>query len=457
MGTTTSVISRLKLSHPDIGYDGGASLHTIMSTLLTQLGDNVNSRIFYIPAFAAAQTVTLTHNLGTTMAHNRFMVYRGDYNSMIPLTSASTPMLGDFSFVSTSGFADTKCDITNNSASSYPIVVVLYQDSVSIAPVMAKIQSTTDAPTAGYYFIYPKADGKFYKKGPNGVESVVGGGLTPVKVTFADTPVTVQDGNNYLVDTTGGIVEFFVTGGNSGLLQFAIKNDGSDFTVNKARLKCTSATIYIPDVGVVGVNDYLEIDAPIDSLSFDWDGTRWVGSLTNMKNITTINTYVPGQTPGIVPIDGLPGRTDGQAVASGCVGEIVTATLIGISQTSPVLGTFYDDAGSLPLGPGTWEIKLVAGVVGANTGSISGNTTAILLTAIRTGSTTVSSEVAAGYAAINGVPFGSSVGVSKVVSLTAAETVYKASIRWLANSGSPTVGNIFLDKNTSSFYAIRIA
>ena len=289
MGTTTSTISRLKVVHPDLGYDGGADLHTYVRNIYNQFGDNINSRVFFISTFTAGQTVTLAHNLGTRMSHNRFMLYTGSYAIMTPLTGATTPSLNNFSFVDTFTFENSRVDITNNSGAQVSLIVVLYQDSISPNPLLAKVQTTPPAAPTGYFSIYPKADGKIYRKGSDGIETVVGGGLTPQKIVFADSPVTVKDGTNYLVDTTGGVVTFNVAAGSSALLQFGVKNDGSDFTVNKARVSCATATIYIPFLGVVGAGEYFEIDAPVEAMLFDWDGTRWVASMSGLKDLTYLN------------------------------------------------------------------------------------------------------------------------------------------------------------------------
>lgn len=293
MPTSTTVVSRLKVVHPDLGYDGGSGLHTAIRTIYNQFGDNINSRVFFIDDFPISGTITLVHNLGSRMSHNRFMLYSGSYAAMTPLSAATTPSLNDFTVVDTVGFEDTKIDITNNSGALRDLIVVLYQDSISPNPILAKIQTTPSAAPTGYYQIYPKSDGKIYRKGADGIETVVGGGLTPQKIVFADSPVTVKDGTNYLVDTTGGIVTFNVAAGSSALLQFGVKNNGSDFTVNKARVTCATATIFIPDLGVVGAGDYFEIDAPVEAILFDWDGTRWVASMSGVKDLTTIVSASP--------------------------------------------------------------------------------------------------------------------------------------------------------------------
>jgi len=288
MGTSTSTISRLKVVHPDLGYDGGADLHTYVRNIYNQFGDNINSRVFFIDDFPIGGTITLVHNLGSRMTHNRFMLYSGSYAAMTPLSAATTPSLDNFTIADTTGFEDNKIDITNNSGALRDLIVVLYQDSISPNPLLAKVQTTPPAAPTGYFQIYPKADGKIYRKGSDGIETVVGGGLTPQLISFGESPVTVKDGTNYLVGSTAAEVIFNVASGSSALLQFGIKNDGVDFTVYRSRVTCATAPIYIPNLGVVGVGEYFDIDAPVEAILFDWDGSRWVASMSGLKDLTNL-------------------------------------------------------------------------------------------------------------------------------------------------------------------------
>ena len=63
---------------------------------------------------------------------------------------------------------------------------------------------------------------------------------------------------------------------------------------------------------------------------------------------------VPGTSSGLVSLNGLTGNTTGNAIASGYVGEVLSATVS--SATSTGATGVYFDAVTLPLIAGTWEI-----------------------------------------------------------------------------------------------------
>jgi len=91
------------------------------------------------------------------------------------------------------------------------------------------------------------------------------------------------------------------------------------------------------------------IASPNSSLPSGFTQARKVGSF-NTNGISAIDQvsfidiyiapYVPGVSSGLVPSAGLPGRTDGSAVASGYVGEVQQVTAFGVSTAAS--GTYGD-------------------------------------------------------------------------------------------------------------------
>ena len=254
MGTTTSTISRLKVVHPDLGYDGGADLHTYVRAIYNQFGDNINSRVFFISTFPSGDTVTLAHNLGTRMSHNRFMLYTGSYAIMTPLTGATTPSLNDFSFVDTFTFENSRVDITNNSGAQVSLIVVLYQESVSPNPITLKQQTSADKSPTGYNTIYPKTDDKLYYKNSSNVEKQIG------DVTLAGAEViTNKDINGGAASTTGGSVRrLTVPKGSTATLGGLTRSEASltyDTTTKKLNIDDGSALKVVGGGLVVTVLD----------------------------------------------------------------------------------------------------------------------------------------------------------------------------------------------------------
>jgi len=149
------------------------------------------------------------------------------------------------------------------------------------------------------------------------------------------------------------------------------------------------------------------------------------------------------------------GRTDGVAPSAGYVGERITATPVGISQSTPTNGTFYDDSGTITLTPGTWLIYAGMSVQIGNPGAISGSIVPLLTAAIRTGSSTLQKSYASA-GQVNGVTTSGSATLILSANISTS-TTYKLSILWEPNSGSPTVGSITLLAAGSFFYAVRIA
>lgn len=151
---------------------------------------------------------------------------------------------------------------------------------------------------------------------------------------------------------------------------------------------------------------------------------------------------------------------DGTAIPSGFVGEVVNATgVTDIEQATPTSNTYYDLGGSLPLTAGTWKIVLRAWVFGVTPGSISGEVTPIIIGALRTSANVLLDDCFVACGAVNGVTFSGALHISRVVTISSS-TTYKASGKWISNSGTATLGKIAMQVATSNrgaFYAVRIA
>jgi hypothetical protein len=175
---------------------------------------------------------------------------------------------------------------------------------------------------------------------------------------------------------------------------------------------------------------------------------RWRVRKTSAGAAVGFGHYVPGVSSGLVPAAGLPGRTDGQAVAQGMVGEkiagSVSSTVTGITAT----GQYAD--GSIPLGLGTYLVPFSIYQV---TGSSDTTVETVFNLKASAGSATVTTMIKAvglirpsdGYT--NGVVMGA-VGMCHVV-VTSSATI-KAECTTL-------LGGTLYTANLDAIQAIRIA
>ena len=410
MGTTTSTISRLKVVHPDLGYDGGADLHTYVRNIYNQFGDNINSRVFFISTFPSGDTVTLAHNLGTRMSHNRFMLYTGSYAIMTPLTGATTPSLNNFSFVDTFTFENSRVDITNNSGAQVSLIVVLYQESVSPNPITLKQQTSADKSPTGYNTIYPKTDDKLYYKNSSNVEKQIGdvtlagaevltnkdidggtasntsrisipknttsnlAGLTRKEATLVydstSKKLNVDDGSSLKV-VGGGLIPSPITKDSSSTLENGkhYLYDGSSMAADKtlnlpaitaeANIKITVYNIPVGYKVIIAPNGAEKIffnDTDQSTVEFIATETeQWAEFISNNTK-WIVNDAVGGigytlsgpltVTGDFTPSGGIVGKTNGVAVAAGYVGERSGTVYSGTTGGSSASTQSVTSAGS---------------------------------------------------------------------------------------------------------------
>lgn len=65
--TTTTLVGRNKLEFPDLGYEGGNALHTLVGTMFTKLSDHDAVRFISENTLLAAATLNFTHNFGVNV------------------------------------------------------------------------------------------------------------------------------------------------------------------------------------------------------------------------------------------------------------------------------------------------------------------------------------------------------------------------------------------------------
>lgn len=112
-GDNTTTISRLLLDHPNLGHQGGATLHSHVAAIYTRIGDNVDSRYEEFTAQADSTTVTHFHNFNIPFSDLIVVLWSGTGTAK---TLISDPAGAGWTIAATSGFLKTKIDITTPSS-----------------------------------------------------------------------------------------------------------------------------------------------------------------------------------------------------------------------------------------------------------------------------------------------------------------------------------------------------
>jgi hypothetical protein len=113
---------------------------------------------------------------------------------------------------------------------------------------------------------------------------------------------------------------------------------------------------------------------------------------------STIPVVVPGSAAGLVSSSGLPGNTTGSAIATGYVGETISATVNGVSITTSNqnVSTQTTISNALTLSAGVWLISYhcqIGGHISSN-GNIGGNSATSVAMNIFLWNNTTSTNVA---------------------------------------------------------------
>lgn len=128
MANTTSIVGRLQAVHPDLGFDGGATLEGHVKSTLTKISDAINSRFFVSRLLLDSASVNFEHNFKCAFSElriNLFLIDGGD--ELTRITEATTPPLSDFSIVAKVGDLTTHITVTNNTGSTQDIALVVVQ------------------------------------------------------------------------------------------------------------------------------------------------------------------------------------------------------------------------------------------------------------------------------------------------------------------------------------------
>lgn len=144
------------------------------------------------------------------------------------------------------------------------------------------------------------------------------------------------------------------------------------------------------------------------------------------------------QIGGAISTANIVGRVDGNAPATGMIGEVIESTKTTNTSGSTTLGTFTDTGVSIALTPGIWEVEATTAV------SINGIATAtsdhgvIAQSQITDASNNVQRSVVGGFGNANS-HFVWANHFIKIRIIVTSNTTYKSRFAAIVNNGSPTI------------------
>jgi hypothetical protein len=181
-----------------------------------------------------------------------------------------------------------------------------------------------------------------------------------------------------------------------------------------------------------------------DAAGADWSGTKYyrvvkakAGAAVGFGAFQAASSTNPAGISGLVPALGLPGRTDGVAVAAGYVGEVVTSGQLGGAIT---ISNSIAALGSQLLHAGSWLIIATTSFNGT-----SGNTYfgAYLGTTTASSTGTTQGETAGFATVVSASGVGGTITLSKTVNISADTTYYLNCVTSTGTAGSGGIlGNI---------------
>lgn len=203
MPTTTTTISRSKLAQPDLGHDGGALLHSRITTLREKLGDQANSRYQEYTGIANGGVVELDHNFGANLDEIEVLIYSGSGATKQQILDPKSTANG-YAVAEKAGSEELIIEITAPaSGGPHSFTVIALEGRQTEAKHHQLLESAPSTPAAGVIKTFWDSNKRGLTKDSLGV---IGTQQTLTPVHVSSSTFNALPGFHYICDTTSNAI-----------------------------------------------------------------------------------------------------------------------------------------------------------------------------------------------------------------------------------------------------------
>lgn len=150
--TNTTVVGRDEVVHPDLGYDGGAGLHTVVKTAWTKLADDMGTRFKTFSAVANSTVMNVRHNFGVQFADLSVYIYTGTAPN---LTRVADPVASGWTIAVGSPAKEViNVTVPSSGGPFTGAVYIVHGSAVEKLDDLDDVDVTTSTPQDGQALVY---------------------------------------------------------------------------------------------------------------------------------------------------------------------------------------------------------------------------------------------------------------------------------------------------------------
>lgn len=190
--TNTSILGRLKVAWPDLGYDAGAGLETAIHSAVGKISDHQNSRFFEYTSVADSTLTAIDHNFGVALDELDVWIYTGAHPN---LTRVADPASAGWTIVATTGSEKTSIDVTTPGSGgphTFAVVILNGSNPENVGD-LDDVDTTTTPPEDGQALVWD-ATGQEFIPGASGDASFKVQGVTDPNAVIKGGYIILPDG-----------------------------------------------------------------------------------------------------------------------------------------------------------------------------------------------------------------------------------------------------------------------